>query len=386
MSSYKNQKEVEPQINKLKDEKQKLLKETQEQGKKVETISKQIDKLISEKNEDLSTLNNDKSLLLTDWNIKKLKAQRKGLGISIKIKRLETSEKVSELTGSLHSAEAELSEVKEICENDGFFGKWKLSSKIGSGQFGTAFIACTTKDGCNYVVKRQPIGQKEAEKNKKYNVKDVDSYQREVEALVDLQGWKHAPKLYDAWTCGDYGYFAIEQLQNCTNANYEKQIIKILNEMYVKNWVHTDVHSGNILCRENGDVVLIDYGRARKFIDEDDVEFAKDHPWVIDKQNTSINPKQMYNKQLKSMIFDGNADWFKYATVNDLEIQSLLSARNSYTDSDGSITIGTYDSDISEDTERYVEMSDNDISEDTERYVEMSDNDPYYSVFDEKDF
>jgi len=382
---------INPLIKKTKQDKNNLLKEMKKRGVKVEKISVEMDKAF----EKASTKNlkqkikKDRRLLIAEWEREKVKAKRIGKAIDIELRRLESIVETIRFTDSFKykkqprqssknaTSDSEIEiipkrfqDVVVNCNNKGF-GNWSVKDEINSGQFGTAFTGCKTKDDCEYVIKRQPIGDLEAKINKKNNVKDVDSYYHEVKALIDLQGWKHAPKLYAAWTCKDYGYFVIEKLYSCysiyegetdrvikdaekrkingdkvsvddlNGITFEKKIVPIVQELFGKKWVHTDVHKGNILCRKNGDVVLIDYGRARKFKNKEDTDFAKDHPWLIGK-NKNYTPEQMYNAQIKVMERGGIPGLFTDGEIvdyssdneysNSMTLESSNSSYDDYTD------------------------------------------------------
>lgn len=132
--------------------------------------------------------------------------------------------------------------------------------KIGKGSYGSVTTVCKV-DGCKYVLKTQDAD---------------DSFKNEVEALYDLQKWKHAPKIYSAWTCKGKGYFIQEMVYKCNKRPSFDDMTKILDQLHRKGWVHVDVHTGNVMCREDGTIVLIDYGWARKS-DNDDTKIS-DHP------------------------------------------------------------------------------------------------------------
>jgi hypothetical protein len=181
--------------------------------------------------------------------------------------------------------------------------KWVYDEErdyIARGVAGSAYYACLGKDDCKYVVKKQAMEPYEAILRRQTEYEEENSYKHEMEALIDLQGWKHAPKIYAAWTCGTDAYVVMERLNTCDvelmdNERFYKKMVVILEELKSRNWLHTDPHRGNIRCRDNGDIVLIDYGRARKFKNLDDTEFMDDHPWV--KRGGRLPASEMYESQ-----------------------------------------------------------------------------------------
>ena len=113
-------------------------------------------------------------------------------------------------------------------------------------------MVCDKKNkDCSFILKIQPLDYE---------------YFNELKALVDLQN-VGAPKLYDYWHCRNKGYLVMEKLDpKCSKvkkASMHKKVRKFLDKLRKKNYVHVDVHRGNIACRGR-DAVLIDYGRAVK--------------------------------------------------------------------------------------------------------------------------
>ena len=165
--------------------------------------------------------------------------------------------------------------VAESCDRN---NEWRSYSTIGTGRVGSTYAACKVNN-CNYVIKRQPIAWKEADLRKASSYVEYDSFKSEVTALIALQKWKHAPKIYAAWTCNGYGYIVMEKLYNCDLSNRYHDVVTMIDELFQIGWVHTDAHQTNILCRDDGELVLIDYGRARSFTDENEDGFMSPHAW-----------------------------------------------------------------------------------------------------------
>lgn len=148
---------------------------------------------------------------------------------------------------------------------------------MGEGYYGAVYLACRSGK-CNYVIKQQL---------------NNNEFKYEVKALYELNDWEYSPTIYDAWTCGVWGYLVIDKLErNCYHRwdwinniiryyrlyrGYEWQNVKrILQSLKKRNWYHVDTHDGNIMCDKKGNKKLIDYGWARKF--ENDKEIYTDHP------------------------------------------------------------------------------------------------------------
>ena len=144
------------------------------------------------------------------------------------------------------------------------------TKKLGKGQVGIVYVACKKND-CNYVVKIQ-----EASTDK--------MFKREMEIVDRLTKLDSTfiPKQYDMFTCKKIGYTVMEQLYKPEDVlRSEKNIVSIisdyLDDLY-KNYkiVFVDIHEGNLMTRKNGEIVLIDFGWAVSFKNEN--EIVRDHP------------------------------------------------------------------------------------------------------------
>ena len=145
---------------------------------------------------------------------------------------------------------------------------------IGAGQYGATFMACNL-GSCEYILKVQ--------------LADI-SFKREVYALYDLNDWEYSPRIYDAWTCMGVGFIVLEKMESIkkclprlSKADIKQQIDTMVSQLYTKNWIHNDIHPGNVMCK-NGHLALIDFGAAVKMEDSDKVHgfkyFLKNHPFV----------------------------------------------------------------------------------------------------------
>jgi len=205
-----------------------------------------------------------------------------------------------------------------IVDDCGKNNDWYTYDQLGTGLAGTVYTVCWVDD-CEYVLKKQPTGKREtALRNILETYVEVDSFRHEVKALIDLQGWKHIPRIYAAWTCGDWGYIVMEKLDTYyeegeRSTEIAVRVEKVLTELYLMKWIHSDAHRGNVMCRGNGDIVLIDYGRARKFKDSNDISFSDDHPWTI-LTGKRITPSEMFDVQISNM-----KQVFSYFVPNAIE-------------------------------------------------------------------
>lgn len=126
---------------------------------------------------------------------------------------------------------------------------WKKNKRIGSGSVGSVYL---TGDKTRYVLKIQ---------------KDDQEFRREVMILKKLVGWKHSPKVEAVWTCNNKGYIVMEKLDKLKYSKKEslKKIQQVLKQLHTKNITFPDCHSGNVMMRKDGTVVIIDFGWAEYF-------------------------------------------------------------------------------------------------------------------------
>jgi hypothetical protein len=189
-------------------------------------------------------------------------------------------------------------EVVESCNQK----EWKGYDTIGSGRVGSTYTACSINN-CNYVIKRQPIERVEANLRETSNYVEFSSFKNEVNALIDLQDWVHAPKIYAAWTCNGDGYIVMEKLYMCDLTNRYADVVNVIEDLFKRGRVHSDAHQANIMCRESGELVLIDYGRSRSFQNVEDVGFMSPHAW--DTMSTeSYTPTRVLEIELSNIRRD----------------------------------------------------------------------------------
>lgn len=140
--------------------------------------------------------------------------------------------------------------IIEDCMNN---EEWIQKTLLGSGLSGKVYIACSRNNpsDCEYALKTQYANE---------------MFYNEVEALQELQGIRGIPKIYQAWTCNGIGYMVLERLYpvDYITKKEGRVIQRITDEMLDKNWLYTDLHSGNIMINKNGNIILTDFGWAVK--------------------------------------------------------------------------------------------------------------------------
>ena len=139
-----------------------------------------------------------------------------------------------------------ISKIMEKCKLNKV---WEKKKRVGSGAVGTVYL---TGSDVPHVLKIQ---------------KDNPEFRREVMILKKLNGWKHAPRVEAIWTCNDKGYIVMEKLEelNYSKPQALKLLQNVLKKLHTKNVTFPDCHSGNVMMRKDGTLVLIDFGWAEYF-------------------------------------------------------------------------------------------------------------------------
>ena len=134
--------------------------------------------------------------------------------------------------------------------------RWKLQGpEIGSGFFGTVYGACDGDTAnCGVVVKVVD--------------RDEEAYHNEVHIhrKVNEVAPDAAPRLLDAWTCGDRRFIAMERMERDVSVvpATSEQVVQLrahLRALRDHGIVHRDIKSENVLVK-NGRAYLCDFGNA----------------------------------------------------------------------------------------------------------------------------
>jgi hypothetical protein len=146
-------------------------------------------------------------------------------------------------------------EFNPIVEDCRINKTWNKGALLGQGLYGSTYIACHINNPtkCNYVLKVQ---------------KDTMEFHTEVRALVDLKNTGVVVKIYAAWICQGEGFIIMEKVFECKKPQIGmkkyKNIERSLEIIRENDWLHTDVHAGNFMCRADGSIVIIDFGYGVK--------------------------------------------------------------------------------------------------------------------------
>ena len=144
--------------------------------------------------------------------------------------------------------------IKDILDKCSITKFWKQNRKkvLALGSVGVVYQVCSTTDNCNYILKEQNLD---------------DEFFREVSILKRLKGWEHSPKVYDIWKCKGKGYIMEEMLipYKYKKVDMLRKLQDILVELHEKGISFPDCHKGNIMMRNDGTIVLIDFGWSEYF-------------------------------------------------------------------------------------------------------------------------
>jgi FixJ family two-component response regulator/predicted Ser/Thr protein kinase len=145
---------------------------------------------------------------------------------------------------------------------------YRTLRKIGEGGMGQVYLAERVHDGLQLVLK---LLDPELRRNQTFFKRFV----REYKLIAALES-EHVARIYDQGFAGTRPYIAMEYLSRGTLAvrmheglsslaalRIVSQIAKALDAIHSRNVVHRDLKPQNIMFRDNGRPVIVDFGLAR---------------------------------------------------------------------------------------------------------------------------
>jgi len=141
--------------------------------------------------------------------------------------------------------------VKEDCSQ---IDNWKKLRTLGKGSYGIVYLVLSKYDNREYALKVQ---------------KNNNSFLTEIEALNDLQKTNIVPKIYAAWTCKKQAFIVMEKLKDFEYSKFShhkiwKKVGESLDIIRDAGWLHVDTHDENVMCTDDNNLVIIDFGFAVK--------------------------------------------------------------------------------------------------------------------------
>lgn len=151
---------------------------------------------------------------------------------------------------------------------EGYFGRYRIISEIGRGGMGIVYKVFDPELDKVLALKLLLDGKKDSELNIKRFMKEIDA--------VSRLNHPHIIRLYDSGERKGFHYFTMDYIEGKTlrevirdKMGVKKAIVLIqkvalaLNYAHQKNIVHRDLKPGNIVVKENGSPIVMDFGLAK---------------------------------------------------------------------------------------------------------------------------
>ncbi|MGH8704206.1 MAG: protein kinase domain-containing protein [Burkholderiales bacterium] len=145
---------------------------------------------------------------------------------------------------------------------------YRILRMIGKGGMAQVYLAERARDGLQLVLK---VLDPELRRNETFLKRFVREYR--LIAMIEIE---HVARIYDQGVSGDHPYIAMEYLSGGTLAvrihegltslaalRLTSQIAKALDAVHARGIVHRDLKPQNIMFRDNGRPVIVDFGLAR---------------------------------------------------------------------------------------------------------------------------
>jgi serine/threonine-protein kinase PpkA len=148
-------------------------------------------------------------------------------------------------------------------------GGYRVQRRVGQGRMSTAWLAQDLRRGGDVVLKVRNAGHGgDAQRDA--------SFTQEFEIPLAIRN-KHVIRVFDQCTAGAHSYIAMEYLDGGDLAGWIRrgitaseavsllrQAALALAELHQRGLVHCDVKPANLLLRADGELVLADFGLARR--------------------------------------------------------------------------------------------------------------------------
>jgi TPR repeat protein len=137
---------------------------------------------------------------------------------------------------------------------------WRIEAYLGAGRSAEVYRAVNAKTGRDGALKI--LTDRSAEMRRRFMM--------EIEAMREIGG-SAIPALLAAGEADGAPFFVMEYLQapflpldRPEAWNFARALAAAVADIHSRGWIHRDIKPANVLMRRNGDVVLIDFGLARR--------------------------------------------------------------------------------------------------------------------------